>query len=567
MTARTLSAPGDLLRTRPEGVTPMTQQTLLVPPGTGDSADIPALTAAAAVERAVQDYAPPAAAVPAHAGPVTGPAPLPETAPAAEDSGQRLKIRLHRRAPRKPRERGNGFIARAAAGGGMLLALAVVTAAAGWLTFPHVPPFNRVHGSYAAALVSAGAIAAIIGAIAAWRAAQRALEGRKSADMLTILAATIATIVSATGMWAFFAEYVPSIEILVRVPIFAFLEVSTLASAIRARDNMRERVRRAAEGHKDEAGIDIDALAMWVFTGISAVLASMASTTPAEAVFRLAPPLVAAWLWERALRSEKKRIDTRRGKTEGITWRIDPQRLLVQLGLAEPGNTSLSEVAAQRHIMRTALAAEKLSSLEAIGYGPDSRQWQQANQRLRSALRKTAQQTDLARSPERRAELQTQIAILTNPHQLLALDVPSPWEQSGSRRTERPTAGPKDEKPKPKPREKTAAPVPFEELAASLRQALGRQDGEAIHQILAGRSDYAVIARQLGKRAAFGDKRLLTLVSLYAAPEGMASPIKAIEWAASVVLGQAGQLDKKELRTIRTLLEPVWATRDYNPPA
>jgi len=35
---------------------------------------------------------------------------------------------------------------------------------------------------------------------------------------------------------------------------------------------------------------------MWVATGTSAFLASLASSSVAEALFRLVPPLVAAWV-------------------------------------------------------------------------------------------------------------------------------------------------------------------------------------------------------------------------------------------------------------------------------
>lgn len=565
MTARTPATTGDLPRTRPEGTILMNQ--LLVPATTGAD-DIPALSADAVIQRAAQDYAPPPAA------PAPPPTAAPDpgqdgTDPSPEDSGRRPKMRLPRRPHRGNSQARSGLAVRIGSIAGMTAALSVLLIAAGWLTFPHTPPFSRIHGQYAAALVSGGAIAAIICAIVSWRAARRAMEGRKGSDMLTILAATVAMTVSATGMWAFFAMYVPSIPVLIRIPIFAFLEISALSEALRARDNMRERAARAAEGQHVPGGLDIDAVAMWAFVGISAFLAALASTTIAEGIFRLAPPLVAAWLWERALVGEKRRID-RRKKRSGIAWRISPERILVKLGLADPSGKSLDELAAAQRITAVALAVEQLGNAEAAGLGPDTRQWKRANEKLRTALRKATEQTDLASSPDRQAALQSQIAILTNPHQLLALSFESPWEAAGTRRADRPEPRVKDEnpQPKPKPREKSAPPaVPFEKLAADLGQAMRQQDAETIHSLLAGRTDHAVIARQLGKRAAFGDKRLLTLVALYAVPEGMERPVKTIEWAARTVLGQAGQLDKTELRTIRTLMKPVWDEHRYNVPA
>ena len=300
---------------------------------------------------------------------------------------------------------------------GLVLALAVTAMAAAYLTFPHAAVFHRLPVAVPGGLVAAGALGAMIAAVAAWRAARRLLHGSKSANVLTVLAATVATIVSATGMWAFFAAYVPTIPVLVRIPIFAFLELSTVAEALRARDNMRE-----------FGSSGIDGLAMWVLTGTSAFLASLASSSVAEALFRLAPPLVAAWLWERALVSERRRRADR-GQREEITSRISPKRILVRLGLAEPAGQTLGETAAQRRIMVLALAAEAVAALEDAGAGPGDRRHQRAERRLRTALRQAVELADLAGSPARQTALVNQLRILRSPHDLVTLDAESPWAQ------------------------------------------------------------------------------------------------------------------------------------------
>ncbi|HEY9524857.1 MAG TPA: hypothetical protein VIR33_16590, partial [Thermopolyspora sp.] len=142
---------------------------------------------------------------------------------------------------------------------------------------------------------------------------------RPSEDILTIVAASIATGVSAQGMWRFSGD-VLGFDGPLRLLLFAFIEVAVITSAVRARRNMRENY---------SAGID--GIAVWALTSLSAVLSSMDARSPAEALFRLAAPLVAAWLWERGMAIERHRITGR----SRIHWRLTPERMLVRLGLAE----------------------------------------------------------------------------------------------------------------------------------------------------------------------------------------------------------------------------------------
>src|SRR5690606_7222516 len=143
-------------------------------------------------------------------------------------------------------------------------------------------------------------------------------ENRPPEDILTIVAACIATGVSAQGMWRFSGD-VLGFDGPLRLLLFAFIEVAVITSAVRARRNMRENY---------SAGID--GVAVWALTSLSAVLSSLDARSPAEALFRLAAPLVAAWLWERGMAIERHRITG----TKRINWRITPERILVRLGLA-----------------------------------------------------------------------------------------------------------------------------------------------------------------------------------------------------------------------------------------
>lgn len=192
--------------------------------------------------------------------------------------------------------------------------------------------------------------AALRAARAAWK--KRPPRPKTSPDViedwLTRLVAGIATGVSANGMWRFAGDKL-ALDGPVRVVLFAFIELAIIISAVRAHRNMRE---------KYSAGLD--GIAVWVLAALTAVLSALDATNGAEVVFRLAAPLVAAWMWERGMRLERHRI---RG-TKGIHWRITPERVLVRLGLAETTDRTASEVDAQRRLTRVALAADKVAETE-----------------------------------------------------------------------------------------------------------------------------------------------------------------------------------------------------------
>jgi hypothetical protein len=379
-------------------------------------------------------------------------------------------------------------------------------------------------------------------------------------------------------MWAFFAAYVPTIPELLRIPIFAFLEIATLAEALRARDNMRARAaeaaRRAAAGEQaaDDSGLDIDHLAMWALTGTNAFLASLASTTIAEALFRLAPPLVAALLWDRALVSERRRIRPPQG--DKTTWRISPQRILVRIGVLDPVGKTTGEAAAQRRITILALAAEQAAALEAAGIGAGDKRRDRADRQLRTALRKAVDEAGLATSRERQMALVAQLRILRAPQDLVTLETESPWAQlAGPRRERREERRRDDDRREDKDREERKddqrqdGNAPLGELADALSQALRQQDADQVHDLLAGRDDYAALVHWLGRNGKFGAKRLMAVAAMYAAPGTMASPAKGTAWVAGIVPGKPGEVDKAEIRRLRELIEPVWTARNYPGPA
>ncbi|WP_248964443.1 hypothetical protein [Sphaerisporangium perillae] len=248
---------------------------------------------------------------------------------------------------------------------------------------------------------------------AAYRAAARAYrrfaENRPAEDILTIVAASIATGVSAQGMWRFSGD-VLGFDGPLRLLLFAFIEVAVITSAVRARRNMRENY---------SAGID--GIAVWALTSLSAVLSSLDARSLAEAIFRLAAPLVAAWLWERGMAIERVRLTGR----SRIKWRITPERAMVRLGLAEVSDRTASEVDAHRRLTRVALAAKRARALREAG--ASDRKMRVALARLDRMMDQAVEHTGLAVDADRQEALLSQIGALYNTNALIDLRPPVPW--------------------------------------------------------------------------------------------------------------------------------------------
>ena len=272
-------------------------------------------------------------------------------------------------------------------------------------------------------LADSHAVAAVIAAVAVaaalfvlWQAASRAvksggrvIKGHAAEDVLTLVAAGIATAVAMTGMWKFFGV-VLHFDGPLRGLLFAFIELSVITSAVRAKRNMRE---------IQTAGID--GAAMWALTGLSAVLSSLAARSAAEAVFRLSAPLVAAWLWHRGLALEKRRTTGR-----VIHWRVTTERVLVRLGLAEPTGRDIGDVAAYRRLTQLARAAARLRVRRADGAWSWRQAW--ARRRLRAAMEHAVEHAALASDPSRQGDLLALMGALSGADALAKLDPPAPWE-------------------------------------------------------------------------------------------------------------------------------------------
>ncbi|MER7006305.1 hypothetical protein ABT297_25125 [Dactylosporangium sp. NPDC000555] len=172
------------------------------------------------------------------------------------------------------------------------------------------------------------------------------------ANILTVVAAALATMVSASGMWKFFTDILGDSPL--RIAFFAYIEVALFASALLAR------VRLLREPEKGSTGID--GVAVWVLAAITASLSALDADSFREVCLRLVAPLVAAWMWERALAAER---NARLGRTAArIHWTLTLERVFVWLRLAEAQGRDLTEVDRARRRARLGRARLNLHLLQ-----------------------------------------------------------------------------------------------------------------------------------------------------------------------------------------------------------
>jgi hypothetical protein len=166
------------------------------------------------------------------------------------------------------------------------------------------------------------------------------------ANLLTVVAAGLATAVSASGMWKFFTDILGDSPL--RYAFFWFIEVALFASALLARARLLRDPTNASTG--------VDGIAVWVFASLTASLSALDSDSLQEVCLRLAAPLVAAWMWERALAAER---NARTGTTtRRIHWTLTLERVFVWLRLAEAQGRDVTEIDRVRR--RTRLGRARL---------------------------------------------------------------------------------------------------------------------------------------------------------------------------------------------------------------
>lgn len=258
----------------------------------------------------------------------------------------------------------------------------------------------------------------------------RPTNGDRLIGLLTITAALIATGVAATGMWRFFGDilHVESVEL--RAAFFAFLEVAILVSALRARRNLlRDLARLVATGEDtNRASTGVDGAAVWALAVLSGGFSAIDAHSTGEAVFRVAAPLVAAWLWERGLASHRRDARNVRG-IRNIKWGDLFHRLLLITRLAEAAEQGATEAWRSRQLGRLANLAYTVHTL--TNAGASTRRVRRATRRYNRAIQAANRRFGLAaEDPSLRHQMQLQLAVLyqavagTSPAAVAGL---SPW--------------------------------------------------------------------------------------------------------------------------------------------
>ncbi|WP_117210571.1 hypothetical protein [Allorhizocola rhizosphaerae] len=200
------------------------------------------------------------------------------------------------------------------------------------MTFDDISRFYTANQTLIASVGALAGVAVLLVAANRLRALKEHRATLLVANILTILAAALATAVSASGMWKFFTDILG--ETPLRIAFFAFIEIALFASALLARSRLLRDPQTGTTG--------IDGIAVWALAALTATLSALDSDSFREVCLRLVAPLVAAWMWERALAAER---NVRLGRTaRRINWAITPERIFVWLRLAEARDRDVSRV-------------------------------------------------------------------------------------------------------------------------------------------------------------------------------------------------------------------------------
>ncbi|WP_144118374.1 hypothetical protein [Catellatospora sichuanensis] len=210
------------------------------------------------------------------------------------------------------------------------------------------------------------------------------------ANILTVIAAALATMVSASGMWKFFTDILGQSPL--RYAFFWFIEVALFASALLARARLLR---------DPKAGTGVDGAAVWFFAALTASLSALDADSFREVALRLAAPLVAAYMWERALAAERS---VRLGSTvKHINWTVTLERVFVWLHLAEAKGRNVTEVDRARRRARLGRARLNLYLLQSRKK-PSARQLRRAHGRVIRLAMAAAEHTGLADFPDATTE-------------------------------------------------------------------------------------------------------------------------------------------------------------------
>lgn len=242
--------------------------------------------------------------------------------------------------------------------------------------------------------------------------------GAGAEDLLTLVAAGVASAVSVNGMWRFCGD-VLKFEDGARVALCAFIELAMFVSGLRARRNLRDkRIGRAGA----------DGVAMWAFTALSAVLSALDSDSVPEIVLRLAAPVVAAWLWERAMAPDKvAAAGLPAGGQRTIRFKWTWERLLVAARVAERVSRTADQADTQQRLARLAHAVRIARDLTKATSWWGRWRSRRAERGVDRSMLAAVEGTDLATDTGVQGQLMGTIGALFNGRSLISMNTTAPW--------------------------------------------------------------------------------------------------------------------------------------------
>lgn len=287
------------------------------------------------------------------------------------------------------------------------------------------------------------------------RAALASRRGAIRGDQFgTIVAAGLATAVTATGMWKFFVDILNMPVVLAGV-LFAFIEVAILVEALRSRRfrillmerrlkleaELKEAERAAAPNLPDvdfdvmveidrirgelkrRPARDVDGAAVWVLAAMTGMFSALDSTSFGEVLFRLTSPFIAAWLWERGMTSELRSLT---GEAKAAASKLGRlwEKLLVKLRIVDPTGLDVDEEDANRRVNKLVRSAFHMHSLPEGSRKRNRKAKALRNAVLDAASRKLLDGDEARLYVRNRLAMLHQVAAATDPAALVALD---PW--------------------------------------------------------------------------------------------------------------------------------------------
>lgn len=190
-------------------------------------------------------------------------------------------------------------------------------------------------------ILAVGAVVVLVGVFLAWRWFARGEAHKRTGT----IAVALATAFASEGMWEVARESL-HLDWYIALVLFAMFEIVMVNQAQTARYKLRLNPPGNARKHMTF---------VWLMAAASGVTASLNADDGVEFVLRLIAPSVAAGIWWTSLTADGI------AKTpDAISWTLTPRRVLVRLGLAEPGERDVIAVDRERRIAAMTVTAHRL---------------------------------------------------------------------------------------------------------------------------------------------------------------------------------------------------------------